>query len=132
MVVQPTAGIQTTALQVYVVVLQRAWLKMTVDGEVAFEGRVIPGSAYTFSGNERIELLTGDGAGLQVYFNQQNLGVMGGFGEVVNRIFSIEGMQTATPAIPPTSTPVPTSSATASPTPTGTAIPGTPTPTPKS
>jgi cytoskeleton protein RodZ len=129
---EPTAGLQTAALQVYVVVLQRAWLRMTVDGVVAFEGRVIPGSAYTFSGNERIELLTGDGAGLQVYFNQQDLGVLGGFGEVVNRIFSLQGVQTATPAVPPTSTPIPTSPATASPTPTGTEVPSTPTPTPRS
>lgn len=131
-VIQPTVGLQNAALQIEIVVLQRAWLRMTVDGEVAFEGRVLPGSAYTFSGNERLELLTGDGAGLQVYFNQQDLGALGGFGEVVNRIFSIEGMQTPTPAVPPTSTPVPTSPATPSPTPTGTAVPLTPTPTPRS
>ncbi len=129
---EPTQGAQTAPLLVNVVAIQRAWLRIIVDGKVEFEGRVLPGSAYTFSGNERIELLTGDGAGLQVYFNQQDLGTLGGFGEVIDHIFSIEGVQTATPAIPPTSTPVPTGSPTPSPTPTGTGVPNTPTPTPKS
>jgi hypothetical protein len=127
-----TPGLANAPLQVYVVAVQRAWMRIIVDGQVSFEGRVMPGSAYSFSGIERIELFTGDGAGLQVYFNEQDLGLLGGFGEVVNRIFSIEGIQTATPAIPPTSTPVPTGSATPASTPTGTTVPSTPTPTPKS
>jgi cytoskeleton protein RodZ len=127
----PTPPIANAPVQIYVVAHQRAWMRVTVDGDIAFEGRVMPGSAYSYAGNERIELLTGDGAGLQVYFNQQDLGILGGFGEVVERIFSIEGVQTATPAIPPTRTPVPTSSITPTPTPTITMVPVTPTTTPR-
>jgi cytoskeletal protein RodZ len=130
-VFEPTPGSASAPVQVYVVAQQRAWMRITVDGEIAFEGRVMPGSAYSFAGNERIELLTGDGAGLQVYFNQQDLGLLGAFGEVVERIFSIEGVQTATPAVPYTSTPVPTGTVTLTPTPTRTGVPATPTPTPK-
>ena len=129
-VVGPTPGIVNAPVQVYVVAVQRAWMRITVDGKVSFEGRVLPGSAYSFAGNERIELLTGDAAGLQVYFNQQDLGLLGTFGEVVERVFSLAGVQTATPAVPPTSTPVPTSAVTASPTSTPTGVAGTPTPTP--
>jgi len=131
-VFEPTTGLENAPVQVYIIGVQRAWMRITVDGEVAFEGRVIPGSAYSFAANERIVLLTGDGAGLQVYYNQQDLGVMGAFGEVVERVFSIEGVQTATPAVRPTSTPVPTSPTTPTPTPTGTGQPTSPTPTPKS
>ncbi|MFZ0532655.1 MAG: RodZ domain-containing protein [Anaerolineales bacterium] len=130
-VFEPTLGLENAPLQVYVVARQRAWMRITLDGKIAFVGRVMPGSAYSFAGNERIELLTGDGAGLQVYFNQQDLGQLGSFGEVVERIFSIEGVQTATPAVPLTSTPVPTSTVTPTPTPTATGVPGTPSPTPK-
>lgn len=126
---QPPLGMANAPLQVYVLGVQRAWMKITVDGEVAYEGRVVPGSAYTFDGNERIELLTGDAAGLQVYFNQQDLGILGGFGEVVERIFSIEGVQTATPAVPPTRTPAPTGTVTPTPTPTLAAPTATPSPT---
>lgn len=128
---EPTPGFGDAPIQVYIVAHRRAWMRITVDGEIAFEGRVVPGSAYTFAGKERIELLTGDGGGLQVYFNQQDLGLLGSFGEVVERIFSIQGVQTATPAIPPTSTPVPTGTVTPTPTPTRTGVPGTPSPTPK-
>ena len=125
-VIEPTPGNASAPVQVYIVVHQRAWMKVSVDGEIAFEGRVMPGSAYSFSGNERIEFVTGDGGSLQVYFNQQDLGVLGTFGEVVERIFSIEGIQTATPGLLPTSTTMPTNT----PTPTGTPVRRTPSPTP--
>ncbi len=125
---ESTPGSKFAPIQVYIVAIERAWMRVTVDGKVAFEGRVVQGSAYSFSAEEQIELLTGDAAGLQVYYNQQDLGVLGGFGEVVERVFSIEGVRTATPAVLPTSTPMPTSSTTPSPTPTGTKASPTPTP----
>ncbi len=65
------------AIQLSVSVIQRAWMRVIVDGEIEFEGRVIPGSAYQFSGQERIELLTGNGAALQLFFNENDLGVSG-------------------------------------------------------
>ena len=130
-VLEPTPALENAPVQVYVVAQQQAWMRVTVDGEIAFEGRVIPGSAYSFAGNERIEILTGDGAGLQVYFNQQDLGLLGAFGEVIERVYSIEGVQTATPAVPFTSTPVPTSTVTPTPTTTPSSVPVTPSPTPK-
>jgi cytoskeleton protein RodZ len=126
-----TPPISTAPVQIYVVAHQLAWMRITVDGEIAFEGRVIPGSAYSYAGNDRIELLAGNGAGIQVYFNQQDLGILGGFGEVVVRIFSLEGVQTATPAFPPTQTLAPTDTTTPSPTPTATVVPATPTFTPR-
>lgn len=133
MVFEPTPDLGSAPVQVQIIAHQRAWLRITVDGEIVFEGRVMPGSAYSFAGNERIVLLTGDGGGLQVYFNQQDLGLLGSFGEVVERIFSIEGVQTATPAVPPTRTPLPTGTITPTPTPapTQTGLPNTPSPTPK-
>jgi hypothetical protein len=86
----------------------------------------MPGSAYTFSGNEQVVLRTGNAGGLQVYFNQQDLGILGAFGEVVERVYTIQGALTATPRVLPTGTPTP--SGTPTPTPTSTSI-GTSTPT---
>jgi cytoskeleton protein RodZ len=126
-VIGTSQGNANAPIQVYIIAHQRAWMRITVDGEVVFEERVVPGSAYSFAGNERIELLTGDGSSLQVYFNQQDLGQLGSYGEVVERIFSIAGVQTPTPAVPFTSTPAPTS--TPMPTPTATILPDTSTPT---
>ncbi len=126
-----TPGLENAPIQVNIIANQRAWMRVIVDGETVFEGRVTPGSAYTFAGNERIELLTGDGSSLKVFFNQDDLGQLGAVGEVVERIFTISGVETATPAFPSTNTPVPTGTIT--PTPTGTlnGPTATPSPTPR-
>lgn len=96
-------GVQE-GVQVYVTVRQRAWLRVTVDGEVVYEGRVLPGSAYQYDGEETVDILTSNGAGLQIFFNQQDLGPMGLFGEVVERVYTLSGVQTPTPTITPTPT----------------------------
>jgi cytoskeleton protein RodZ len=118
-VFEPTPEIGNAPVQVYIVAHQRAWMRITADGEIVFEGRTMPGSAYSFTGNEQVVLLTGNGGGLQAYFNQQDLGILGTFGEVVERVFSIQGVLTATPGIVPTSTPAPTDT----PAPSSTSIP---------
>jgi cytoskeleton protein RodZ len=109
-------GVQA-GVQVYTTVRQRAWMRVIVDGEVVFEGRVLPGSAYQYEGEETVELLTSNGAALQIFFNQQDLGPMGLYGQVVQRIFTLEGVQTPTPTVTftPTVTPriTPTPPATA-------------------
>jgi cytoskeleton protein RodZ len=99
-------------LQVSLITLQRAWMRVTVDGEILFEGRIMPGGAYSYSGDDRIEVLTGNGAALRFYFNQQDLGVLGSLGEVILRVFTIEGIQTPTATLTPTGLPIPTSTIT--------------------
>ena len=95
------------AVQLYMVVDQRAWIRVTVDGEIEYEGRVLKGTAYTFSGDETIELLTGNGAALHVFVNQIDLGRLGIYGEVVHIIFTPDGILQPTPTITLTSTPGP-------------------------
>ena len=91
-------------VQVYVVAHQRAWMRIMVDGGVAFSGRVIPGNAYPFSGLDRIELLTGNGAAVQVFYKQSDLGTLGTPGQVVSLIFLPDSLITPTPAFTPTRT----------------------------
>jgi cytoskeleton protein RodZ len=100
----PDAPSSGGSLQIYVTVHQRAWVRVLVDGEVAFEGRMLPGSAYTYDGSDQIEIVTGNGAALQVFYNQRDLGRLGIYGEVVNRIFTLEGELLPTPTITPTPT----------------------------
>ena len=104
---------------VYVVAVQRAWMRVTVDGVIAFEGRVVPGSAYPFSGRESIELLTGSGSALTVIYNQEDQGPLGLFGQVVERIYTPAGVLTPTPEASPT----PAETPTGEPTPTSDGIP---------
>lgn len=104
-----------TGVRVYVTVRQRAWVRVLVDSELEFEGRVIPGSAYQYAGDSSVEILTGNAAALQIFFNQQDLGLMGIFGQVANRIYTREGILTPTPTITPTPSATPQPSATAAP-----------------
>jgi cytoskeletal protein RodZ len=102
--VVPTLG--SAPISVYIVASQRAWMRVTVDTTIAFEGRVVPGNAYPFTGRESIELLTGNGAALQVIYNENDLGTLGIMGEVVEIAFTRDG--TVVPTAQPTVTPSPT------------------------
>jgi hypothetical protein len=95
------------AVQVYLTIRQRTWIRILVDGRVEFEGRVPPGTAYQYTGEESVEVLTGNGAGVQIFYNQQDLGPIGLFGQVVHLVFTLSGVQTPTPTITltPTTTP---------------------------
>jgi cytoskeletal protein RodZ len=108
-------------VQVQLITTQRAWVRITVDNIIAFEGRLLPGSVKLFGGELNIEVLTGNAGGVEIIFNQRELGVMGLHGEVVSRIFTSEGIATPTPTISPTPTPSDTPEVT--PTPTETAQP---------
>jgi len=114
-----------TDLQVTISVLERTFVRVTVDGVVKQEGRVVPGFAQTFDGVKSIEVLTGSGSGLQIRFNQRDLGLMGNFGQVVDLVYTINGAQTPTMIPTPTSTITPRfqKTATLTPTPTLTRTP---------
>lgn len=101
----PPPEFSSASVQVIISVRLRSWMRVTVDGKVAFEGRALPGSAFSFAGDDRVEILTGNGAGLAVNFNQVDMGTLGLIGEAVQRVFTVQGMQTPTPTI--TRTPAP-------------------------
>lgn len=112
----PLPNFSSSSVQVIISVRMRAWMRVTVDGKVAFEGRVLPGSAFPFAGDNRVEILTGNGAGLDVNFNRTDMGALGAFGQAVQRVFTVQGMQTPTATITPTPEP-PTATPTITPTP---------------
>jgi len=105
-------------LQVYIIARQRAWMRVIVDQKVKFEGRVVPGTAYPFSGKTQIELLTGNAAALQVLFNQNDLGTLGLTGQVSALIFTTNGIVTPTISFTSTLTATKPATATLFPTPT--------------
>ncbi|MCP4141061.1 MAG: DUF4115 domain-containing protein [Chloroflexi bacterium] len=97
-------------VEILVTMMERAWLRVSVDGEVVFEGRSKPNATFVYEGNESVEVLTANGAGVRIAYNQQDLGLMGGFGEVVQRLYGARGILT------PTVTPTSLATATATPT----------------
>lgn len=103
--IQPTlAPINRDPLQLYIVANQRAYLRVVVDNQEKFNGRVVPGNAYAFSGVKRIELITGNAEALQVFFNQSDIGTIGTSGQATGLVFVPEGLITATPFQSPTPT----------------------------
>jgi hypothetical protein len=91
-------------IQIVAAILERTWMRVTVDGKIEFEGRIQPGTTISFGGDQSIEVLTSNGAAVQITYNQNNLGVMGNFGEIVGRIYTYEGVYIPTATITPTPT----------------------------
>lgn len=91
-----------TEVQMRIVVQQRSWVRVSVDGQEAFAGMVIPGQTLEYTGSRVVEILTGNGAGLHVTFNGRDQGPMGSLGQVAHRLWTVEGMITPTPSLAPT------------------------------
>ncbi len=98
--------VPTLSLDANVVVViysvERAFVRIAVDDEVVFEGRIAPFETKQYEAVEKIEILTGNAAALLITYNGQDLGLMGNVGEVTNRVYTVSGV------VAPTSTPTPT------------------------
>ncbi len=103
-------------VDVRILVEGSAWVRVIVDGAEAFSGRVEPGELLEYLGQEYVEVTTGNGAGLHVFYNGEDQGQLGGLGEVVTRLWTIAGVITPTPTATHTPTDTPRFSPTVTPT----------------
>jgi cytoskeletal protein RodZ len=120
-------------VQLNLVAVERTYVRVNVDGKVAFEGRVVHWNSYPFEPESQIEVLVGSGAAIRTVYNGRDLGLMGTFGQVVNNIYL--GTEIITPTALPTATgtvtltptntasPTTTPKFTATPAPSSTAVP---------
>ncbi len=106
-------------INIVVIPLQQTWVRVSSDAEIIYEGRLMPGNAYDYSGEEKVEILTGNAGALQIYLNDQDLGSVGLMGQVANLTFTQDGLILPTPTI----TTTPTETPNLSPTPTLTPSP---------
>jgi transcriptional regulator with XRE-family HTH domain len=107
----PTAGVVIPEQQmfnsVFVIlnVTQRTWARITVDGEVQFQGIAVPGTRLQYQGASAVQVRAGNAAGLEAVVNDQVIGPLGQRGQVVDVSFTLDGLQTQTPGeetgIPP-------------------------------
>lgn len=65
-----------------------SWMHVEVDGAPVFTGLVPAGQVKEFKGNEKISLKIGNAGVVQVEYNGQKIGVLGGFGQVVTKVFN--------------------------------------------
>ena len=91
-------------VNVTIVILEKAFLRVLVDGEEKLNTRGIAGNVLEFNGNQEVQLLTGSGSSIKVIYNGQDLGTLGQYGEPVLRIYSMNGIITPTPSITPSPT----------------------------
>lgn len=113
------AGIANVTVSIFS--LERTFVKISVDGKVSFEGRMAPRETKVFEAEDQVVVLTGNASALRITYNGQDLGLMGGIGEVVSRVYMISGVVTPTATIPPTPTETPQVTPTGTPTSTPTA-----------
>jgi len=83
---------------------EHVWVRVAVDGALAFEGMLAPEQVESWSGQEMVIVDTGNGAGLQVTVNGQLQGPLCGRNETCSRGWGTGG-EIVVPAIAPTATP---------------------------
>lgn len=69
------------------VIQNQTWMRITVDDTVLFEGTSQKGEIFEYSTGGKVNIRTGNGAGLLVTINEISLGQLGARGEVVDRVW---------------------------------------------
>ena len=70
-------------------ITERTWMRITIDGEIVFEGLARKGDGpYEWLAEEEAQLLTGNAIGIFVTLNDIELGKLGGRGEVIDETWS--------------------------------------------
>jgi cytoskeleton protein RodZ len=100
-------ALNTGPINIVIIPRQRTWVQITVDDEIIFEGRLLAGNAYDYSGEDMIEVRTGNAGALQIIFNEEDIGALGLISQVVTITFTESGIILPTPTITPTFTNTP-------------------------
>jgi len=82
---RPTLPATMETIQMRLDITERTWMRVTIDGEVVFEGLARKGDEpYVWEALQQAQLLTGNAIGIFVTINDVALGKLGGRGEVVD------------------------------------------------
>ncbi len=100
-----------TGVNIELLVKEKAWLQIRVDGAKAFEGVMAPGTRRSWRGEERVEVRCGNAGGVEAIVNGESIGLLGEEGQVVDMEW-LKEKGAATQAEPATT--VPTSAETLS------------------
>ncbi len=80
-------------LEIVLLIRQNLWLRITSDGDVVFEGRQLAGNVLTYTGDEEIELETGNISAIEIIFNQRSVDpISETLGTAARLLFTTEGM----------------------------------------
>jgi transcriptional regulator with XRE-family HTH domain len=86
---RPTLPVTMESIQMRLDITERTWMRVTIDGEVVFEGLARKGDEpYIYEAQQEAQLLTGNAIGVFVTINEVPLGKLGGRGEVVDETWT--------------------------------------------
>lgn len=86
----PTRPILPTMEQIEldIVITERAWMQVTIDGDIVFSGNARPGDTYEWTAQSTAELNTGNAIGVDISINGINLGPLGSRGQHIQESWS--------------------------------------------
>ena len=68
---------------------ERCWLKVMVDGKVAFEGTLAKGTQRQWTGNREVTIKAGNAGGVVISFNNEQQQVLGAPGQVEEITYTV-------------------------------------------
>jgi cytoskeleton protein RodZ len=82
----------TDAIDLRLEITERSWIEVTIDGEVVYSGQVVRGDGpFEWKADHQARFRTGNGAGVYVTINDNELGKLGERGQVVDETWSTSG-----------------------------------------
>jgi hypothetical protein len=69
---------------------QKCWLSVKVDDQQQFEGILLPDQTKSFTGDKSVLVNAGNAGGINITFNNKNLGPMGTTGQVLEKVYKVE------------------------------------------
>ncbi len=75
-------------IELKIEVLERAWMEVTIDGDVVFSGQTRNEDVFEWTAQEQVIVNTGNAIGIYVTINEVELGRLGGRGENVEETWN--------------------------------------------
>jgi hypothetical protein len=80
-------------------ITERTWLRVIVDGQVSYMGSATPDTILQYQGNS-VQVRVANAVGVHAVVNNQDLGVLGARGQIVDQTFTAGGPIPASPTPP--------------------------------
>jgi cytoskeletal protein RodZ len=87
-------------------ITERTWLRVIVDGQVSYMGSATPDTILQYQGNS-VQVRVANAVGVHAVVNNQDLGVLGARGQIVDQTFTAGGPIPASPTPPKSAGDVP-------------------------
>src|SRR5258708_366278 len=96
----PTNNSPVGGVSVSLQIVERTWLRVTVDGAVAFIGSPPPNTVQQYQGKE-VQVRVANGAGVHAIVNGHDYGILGARGEIKELTFTPDSANPPTSNAPP-------------------------------